>query len=203
MTGFLLIRHTAHDLIATTIAGRMPGVHLNQGGVEHAERLAEQLSTLPITSVFSGPLERARETAAPLARRLNLPLGIAAELDEVETGQWTGKTFEELGPRLDWQNWNAFRSQHRAPGGESMLEVQSRAVGKLRRMSDAGGLIAIFSHGDVIRAVAAYFLGVPLDLFLRIAIDPGSITFLQIYDSSVLVKCVNAAATDAIQRWLG
>src|SRR5437763_13574677 len=103
MSRFLFIRHTSHDLIGTTIAGRMPGVHLNQSGVTEAEQLAEELASLPIQQIFSGPLERARETAEPLSRRRSVPVQIAPEFDEVNTGDWTGKRFDDLAPRTDWQ----------------------------------------------------------------------------------------------------
>src|SRR4051794_25830115 len=96
MTGFLFIRHASHDLITSRIAGRMPEVHLNAAGREAAEQLANELSSLPIKQIFSSPLERARETAEPLCRKLDRPLQIAPEFDEVDTGEWTGKTFDEL-----------------------------------------------------------------------------------------------------------
>src|SRR3954467_13766935 len=126
MTGFLLIRHTSHDLISTTIAGRMPGVHLNKAGQTEAQQLASDLVSLPIKRIVSGPLERVRETAEPLAEKLQLPMHIAPEFDEVETGEWTGLTFAQLAPRTDWQNWNRLRSCYRPPGGEFMLDVQAR-----------------------------------------------------------------------------
>jgi len=203
MTGFLFIRHTAHDLIPTTISGRMPGVHLNQTGRAAAEGLAEELASLPIRRILSGPLERARETAEPLSRKLGIDVQTAAEFDELATGEWTGLTFQQLGSRDDWKQWNTFRSAAHSPGGELMLEVQLRVVRKLLELRKDDGLTAIFSHGDVIRATVAYYLGVPLDLFLRIAIDPGSVTFLQIDDRSVLVRCVNASGADAARRVLG
>jgi broad specificity phosphatase PhoE len=202
MTGFLFVRHTSHDLITSKIAGRMPGVHLNARGLAAAERLAEDLSCLPIRQIYCGPLERARQTAEPLSRKLNLPLHVAAAFDEIETGEWTGKTFEELKSDPEWQKWNAFRSSSRAPGGEVMLDVQSRVLNKLSQLSAGAdqGLTAIFSHGDVIRATVAYFLAVPLDLFLRIAIDPGSLTWIELYQDSALIKLVNGTGADAIQR---
>src|SRR5947209_8167437 len=109
----------------------MPDIHLNGAGHQAADVLADQLAVLPITRVFSGPLERARETAEPLSRRLGIPLQVALEFDEVETGEWTGKTFAELAPMPDWKNWNAFRSNHAPPGGEFMAAVQLRAIQKL------------------------------------------------------------------------
>ncbi|MFL6516052.1 MAG: histidine phosphatase family protein [Chthoniobacterales bacterium] len=201
MTSFLLVRHGTHDLINTTITGRMAGVHLNETGRAEAECLAEQLSSLPIRQIYCGPLERARETAEPLGGRLKVPVQIEAKFNEVEVGEWTGHTFQELAPRQDWQNWNQFRSNAAAPGGERMLEVQLRALGALATMhTQQQGLTAIFTHGDVIRSIIAYYLGIPLDLFLRISIDPVSVTFLQLYDASVSVRCVNATGAAAALR---
>src|SRR5215210_1380847 len=108
MTGFILVRHAAHDLISTTITGRMPGVHLSETGRAAAERLAEQLGALPVDHILSSPLDRARETAEPLSRRLGLPVQIAPDFNEIDTGEWTGLTFNELAPRSDWQHWNSF-----------------------------------------------------------------------------------------------
>src|SRR5437870_482929 len=108
MTGFLLIRHTSHDLIDRAVAGRMDGVHLNDAGRQQAERLAQDLATVPIGRIFSGPLERVRETADPLGKALHLPVEIALEFDEINTGDWTGKTFDELSAQQDWKRWNLF-----------------------------------------------------------------------------------------------
>jgi broad specificity phosphatase PhoE len=206
MTSFLLARHTAHDFLTKgAIAGRQPGVHLNALGKKQAEQLAESLSILPIDAIYSGPLERARETAEPLARKLGQPLRIAAEFDEIDTGDWTNRTLAELDRLPEWRRWNSFRSSTTPPNGEPMLEVQRRAVGKISLLRDRHRFVAIFSHGDVIRAVVAHFIGLHIDLFARLEIDPGSLSLIELSENWVRVRCVNAmpdgaAAINAILR---
>lgn len=193
MTTFHLIRHAAHGLLGWRIAGRMPGVHLSEAGQTQAERLAEWLARQPMGAVYSGPLERARETAMPLCRRLGLPLQIAPSLDELDYGEWTGRTFEELAGLPTWQQFNSFRSGTRIPGGELMPEVQTRAVTEMERLREIhpDAHVALVSHGDVIKAAAAYFLGVPLDLFQRLVIDPASVTVIAVDDYGPRVLRVN------------
>jgi broad specificity phosphatase PhoE len=195
MTRFLLVRHTAHDFLAKgMIAGRQPGVHLNAAGKEEAEELAERLSILPVDAIFSSPLERAWETAAPLARKLALQVQIAEEFNEIDVGNWTNRAFRELERDEHWQRWNNFRSSTATPTGELMLDVQARAVGKISQLKEQHRFVAIFSHGDPIRAVLAHFLGLHLDLFLRLSIDPGSLTLVELGDQFVRVRMINAPA---------
>jgi probable phosphoglycerate mutase len=195
MTRFLLVRHTAHDfLVEGMIAGRQPGVHLNAAGKKQAEALAEHLSILPIDAIHSSPLERARETAAPLARKVGLQVQIADEFNEIEVGNWTNRAFRELDSEEHWQRWNRFRSSTATPSGELMLDAQTRAVRKISELKEKYRFVAIFSHGDPIRAVVAHFLGLHLDLFLRLSIDPGSLSLIDLGDHSVRVRMVNAPA---------
>ncbi len=135
MTNFLFIRHATHDLLQERILGRTPGIHLNESGKRQAERLADRISVFDIDAVYSSPLERARESASPLAHRLNLPLVVADEFNELNMGDWTNRTFCELNALEEWQRWNTFRSKTTPPEGESMLEVQQRV---LRKLADLG-----------------------------------------------------------------
>src|SRR5437868_12675394 len=106
MTQFLFVRHAAHDLLERgVIAGRQPGVHLNALGKKQAEQIAERLSTLPIDAIYCSPLERACETAAPLATMLNLPVQIAEEFNEIDFGAWTNCAFGDLDIVPLWQQW--------------------------------------------------------------------------------------------------
>jgi broad specificity phosphatase PhoE len=193
MTRFLLVRHTAHDFLTNgMIAGRQPGVHLNQLGREQARRLADSLALLPIDAIYCGPLERVRETAEPLAQKIRQPLHIAPEFDEVNAGDWTNRSFADLDQLPEWQRWNNFRGSTLPPNGELMLEVQRRAVAKILSLRDQHGFIAIFSHGDVIRGVVAHFLGLHVDLFARLEIDTGSLSLIELSRASVRLRCVNA-----------
>jgi probable phosphomutase (TIGR03848 family) len=192
MTVFL-IRHGQTDWIAKGVAGRLPDVHLNEEGRLQAERLAARLKTLPVTAIYSSPLERTRETAAPLAEALGLEVHPCEEAIELDFGDWQGARIPELDADPRWRAFNALRSMTRAPRGELMPEVQTRIVAAIGRIRDAhpDGVVALFSHGDVIRSAVAYFAGVPLDLFQRIEIRPASITSLRFTDWGVLVMGVN------------
>jgi broad specificity phosphatase PhoE len=147
-------------------------------------------------------LERACETAGPLAKRFNLEPQISEAFNEVEMGEWTSKTLAELDGLPKWRSWNAFRSSTRAPGGESILEVQAKVVRKVYELRERYRCLAIFSYGDVIRAALVHFLGLHLDLLSRIEIDPGSVSFVQLYDTGVVVRAlnVNAIGTEALPQ---
>jgi len=193
MTRFLFVRHGMHDLIERgVIAGRQPGVHLNPRGRNQAEQIAAAFSLLPIDCICCSPLERACETASPLAAKLGLPLQIAEEFNEIDFGAWTNCAFAELDNIPQWQQWNSFRSGSAAPGGESMLAVQARAVRKVFELRTRHSFVTIFTHGDIIRALLAHFLGVHLDLFLRIEIDPASASLIELHETAVRVRLVNA-----------
>lgn len=195
MANFLFIRHGAHDYLGRAIAGSRPGVHLNERGREQAEHLVEKLSLLHIDAIYSGPLERVRETAEPLCRARNLPLQIADAFTEIGLGDWVDRTFTDLAAEQLWGHYNSFRSSTTAPEGELMLEVQARVVRKLTELRRQHELAVIVTHGDVIRTAFAHFLGVHLDLFQRIEIDPASLSLLQLGDNFACVRLLNAPST--------
>jgi probable phosphoglycerate mutase len=184
MTTFLLIRHAAPELVADTLAGRLPGIHLSTQGQRQAVRLAERLATLPIEAIYCSPLERALQTAQPLAEYLHLDVLCCDAFADIEYGEWSGKHFDDLNADPRWRQWNEFRSSSPLPGGGLMLEVQVRAILALEeiRRQHADQVVAVVSHCDVIRAVIAHYLGTPLDLFQRIEISPASLSVLAIYD---------------------
>jgi len=192
MTTFLLIRHAEHDLLGRVLAGRKPGVHLNPAGKVQAERLARRLATLKIDALYSSPLERAGDTAWPLATSTGLELQIAEEFDEIDFGEWTGKSFDALNADPQWRQFNTKRSISCAPGGEWMLEVQARLVRKLRELHENfSATIAIVSHGDVIKALVAHYAGIPLDLFHRVEISPASLSIVTLDGSEPRILLVN------------
>ncbi len=193
MTTFLLIRHAAPDLVADTLAGRLPGIHLSTQGEKQARHLAERLAALPICAVYSSPLERALQTAQPLAASLHLDVHCCEALADIDFGEWSGKRFEDLSTDPRWRHWNEFRSGSPLPNGGLMLEVQVRAILALEeiRRQHTDQVVALVSHGDVIKAAVAYYLGTPLDLFQRIEISPASISVLAIYDWGARVIRLN------------
>jgi probable phosphoglycerate mutase len=151
------------------------------------------LENLAIRAVYSSPLERAIETAGPFARRKGLSVQVAPGLNEIDFGDWTGRTLAELEQLPGWRAFNTFRSGTRIPGGEMAAEVLTRASREIERLRAAHpsptDIVALVSHGDVIRAVVAHALGSPPDLFQRIELSPASVSVLLVdtYGSRVLL----------------
>jgi probable phosphomutase (TIGR03848 family) len=172
----LLIRHGHCDPVGKCIAGRSPGVHLDAAGRREARVLTEALVRLRVVAVYSSPLERARETASPLAERLGLTVAVSPGLEELNYGDWTGRSLESLAEDAHWQRFNRERAGTRIPGGETMGEVVARASHAVDQMRarHAEGVVAAVTHGDVIRALLASWAGMPLDHMLRLEIAPGS-----------------------------
>ncbi|HEX2479308.1 MAG TPA: histidine phosphatase family protein [Geminicoccaceae bacterium] len=191
MTTFALIRHASHGLVGHTIVGRMPGVPLSLKGRDEAAALARQLEGSPIQALYSSPLERARATAAHIADGLCLEVQIAEELNEIDYGQWTNRALAELRDIPEWRRFNRFRSGSPIPDGESMIEVQDRMLRLIEHLcaTHPEQMVALVSHGDVIKATLAYYLGVPLDLFQRIEISPASLSIVRVerYGPEVLL----------------
>ena len=193
MSDFYLIRHGSNDYLGRALAGRLPAVHLNEQGKQEAENLAATLATQGIQRIISSPLERALETANPLANHLGLNIEVSREILEIDFGDWTGQTMRELESSPAWSHFNSYRSGSRIPNGETMLEAQSRMVAFIEalRCSAKNETIALFSHGDPIKSVFAYYLGVPLDLFTRIEISPGSYSILRLEDWAPQILAIN------------
>ena len=198
MPDFYLIRHGNNDLIGKSLAGRLPKVHLNEQGKIEAGRLGAFLATQGIHRIISSPLERALETAEPLSRRLGIKVEVAPEIIEIDFGDWTGRTMEELEASESWAHFNRNRSGTRIPHGETMLEAQSRMVYFVDslRQSAPRHTTALFSHGDPIKSVLAYYLGIPLDLFTRIEISPGSYSILRLETAGPQILAVNRLPPD-------
>lgn len=194
LTKFFLIRHGLTDAVAgRQIAGRAPGARLNEKGRAQAESLAERLSVVPLRAVYSSPLERALETAVPIARRLDLEVQVEDAFNELEFGEWTGRTFEELEASARWRAFNSFRGGTRIPGGELMVEAQARAVAGVERLRErhAGESVAVVSHADLIRAVVAHYAGIHLDLLLRIEVGPASFSVVEVGDFGPRIISLN------------
>jgi probable phosphoglycerate mutase len=189
----LLIRHAHHDYIGRAIAGWLPGVSLSRQGRIEAAALADRLADARIVAIYSSPLERALETASPLAERLGLRIEIRPALGEVRFGDWTGRTMAELDADPAWQRFNNYRSGTRAPNGEWMLEAQARMTGELERIrrDHPNNAVAVVSHGDVIRAAVMHYAGIPLDLFQRIEIHPASVSVIELDENGPRILKLN------------
>ena len=199
-TIFILIRHGSHDRLGSVLCGRMAGVTLSAQGRAEADTLADRLSGQRLAAVLSSPLERAIETATPIAERQSLPLTIDPTLNELDLGAWSGKRFEELHGDPAWDLWNRARSHGRpTPGdtpGESMAEAQTRIAALLVRLRRAnpGGTLALVSHGDIIKAALAHAMGLPLDFYGRFEISPASRSVLIAGDWGLKVHSINEGA---------
>lgn len=196
LTTFLLIRHAVHELGSETIAGRRSGVKLSPHGRAQADELVQRLDGVRIDALYASPMQRTQETAGPLAARLGVSTRTCADLHEIDYGDWTGQRLDALRGGQQWQQWNSFRSGHRTPNGESMLDVQTRVVACLLRLREEhrGQCVALVSHGDVIKAAVAYCLGAPLDLFQRMEISPASVSVVAFGDLGPWVMCTNSVA---------
>ena len=193
MTKISLIRHGVHDVIDAILVGRTAGVRLNRRGRDQAARIAEALSGEHIDGVQSSPQLRAQETAEPLARRLGLSVEISAAIDELNMGAWTGRSFASLTDDPLWSFWNTTRSATRPPDGESMLELQTRAVDHLHKIagSTPNGHIALYSHAEVIRAVVMHALKLPLDDFNRVEVAPATINTVAVGRNGIAIIGLN------------
>ena len=193
MSAFLLIRHASHDFPAGSLPGRLPGVGISAKGRAQADALASQLGKLPLDAVYSSPRERARQTAAPLAAKLGFDVLVDDLFDEIDYGEWTGKSFKDLDALTHWKQFNSFRSGTQIPGGEMFLDVQRRMVAGIQKLRQdyPDGTVAIFSHGDPIRTAIAFFAGMPLDHILRLQVGRGSVNAISVTETGARLLCVN------------
>ncbi len=191
MTLLLLIRHGENDARKTRLVGRLPGIHLNQQGREQAEELARLLADAPIQAVFSSPLERAVETAEPLAQALNLPVEVDPDLIEIDYGEWQGRTFKQIRRSKFWRQVGQNPAEVRFPGGETFHEAQQRAVAALERIANGRDMAAIVTHADVILLALAHYLNMPLKDFHRLEIRPASISVIELKDGRSRILHVN------------
>jgi probable phosphomutase (TIGR03848 family) len=177
-----LVRHASHALLGRTLAGRAPGLSLDATGRAQAEALGERFATAGLAALYTSPLERARETAEPIARCAGLVPLVRPRLGEIDFGEWTGRSFTELARDPRWDFFNQQRARARAPGGESMVEVQARIAAELDELADrhADAHFAVVSHGDVLRAAIVHVLGASLDSLLRFELAPASVSVVEL-----------------------
>jgi probable phosphoglycerate mutase len=190
----LLIRHGLTDAVGRYLAGRAPGVGLNAIGRAQAERLVRRLQPSRIDAICSSPLERAWQTAQPLARARKLEVDILPELQELDYGEWQGKDVATLDAEDPyWLEYNRLRSLHRIPGGEMLAEAQARMLAAVhalwRRYPQA--TVALVGHADPLKALLAALLGMPLDTVQRLQLDPASVSALELHDTGPRVLRIN------------
>ena len=185
----LLARHCAHDELGRVLSGRSD-VGLNAVGRHQAEQLASRVASVRLTKLYSSPRRRARETAEIVARRLDLDVSLADELDEIDFGRWAGQSFSTLEQDPAWRRWNNFRGSAATPGGETIESVTTRVWRHLEACEEYGKILCI-SHCDVVRGVVARVLGLTADHLLTFDVDPASVSTIHISNGRARVIAVN------------
>jgi probable phosphomutase (TIGR03848 family) len=174
----LLVRHGSTDLTAKQLVGRTRGVHLNAAGRKQADDLVQRLEGVPIEAVYSSPLERAVETATPLAKRRGLDVLTDENFNEVDYGEWAGQEYKVLRRTELWRRVQQRPADARFPGGEAVREAQGRMIAGIEALALArpGQTVAVVSHADMIKAAIAHLLGLHLDMFQRLQVAPASVS---------------------------
>ena len=194
-TLILLVRHGQTPTTGKILPGRAAGLHLADAGVQQAHRVAERIAELPrIDAIYASPLERARETAAPIAKALKQRVKIDKGLLECDFGDWTGAELGKLMKKPEWSTVQRAPSTFRFPNGESFTEMQTRMVTALDRIRAAhpGGTVVCVSHADPIKAAVAHAMGTHLDLFQRIVIGTCSVSAVAYSSHGPIVLTVNS-----------
>ncbi len=196
-TTVLLIRHAENEWVeGHKLAGRTPGVHLNDYGRQQARALGKRLADSKLNAVYASPLERTIETAQAIAQHQQLNIKTRPGLLEVDYGDWTGQAIKELYKQKSWPVIQFYPTGAGFPGGETMYEMQSRMVQEVNRLAakHRGQTIALVGHADLIKAAVAHYLGVHFDLFQRLMISTASITAISFTHMGPRVLMVNDAS---------
>ena len=195
LTTLLLVRHGNTSTTGKLLPGRAPGLHLAESGMRQAERAGERIAELKrVDAIYTSPLERARETAAPIAKATGLKPRVARGLLECDFGDWTGAELKKLMKLPEWRTVQRAPSTFRFPNGESFIEMQVRIVTTLDRVRarHQGGTVVCVSHADPIKAAMAFALGTHLDLFQRIIISTCSISAIGFAGDGPMALTVNS-----------
>jgi probable phosphoglycerate mutase len=191
----LLVRHGQTPTTGKLLPGRAPGLHLAEAGQQQAARAAERISALAkVDAIYASPLERARETAAPIAAARGMKVQIDKGLLECDFGDWTGAELKNLMKLPEWNTVQRAPSTFRFPNGESFTEMQTRMVSAIDRLraKHLGGTIVLVSHADPIKAAVAHAMGTHIDLFQRIVIGTCSISAVAYGMGAPIVLTVNS-----------
>src|SRR4051812_45460096 len=190
-----LVRHCAHGDVGHVLSGRCAGAALTSEGRADAAWLAGRFLDERIAAIHSSPRLRARETGETIGIGLGLPVEIVDALDEIDFGDWTGRSFAELEADPRWARWNAERAVAAIPNGETMVEAATRSVRHIESLARSTwcGAVLCVSHCDIIRGIVAHYLGLGLDRLLAFDIDPGSVSTLLVDDSGGRVLTLNGS----------
>ncbi|MFN2561053.1 MAG: histidine phosphatase family protein [Jatrophihabitans sp.] len=201
MSTLLLVRHGLTKMTGPALAGRTPGVHLDERGEKQAAAVAERIAVLPLAAIVTSPLERCVETAEAIqaAQRAEPDWQVDERLIECGYGDWTGKAIKDLAKDPLWKVVQSQPSAVRFPGGEGLAEMASRAVAAVRDWDARLGQDAVWvacTHGDIIKAVVADALGLHLDQYQRIVPDPCSVSVIRYTPTRPYVIRVNDVGGD-------
>ncbi len=194
MTTFFMVRHAVTEHTGKRLSGWMEGISLTDVGREQAEAVGARLAEVPFEAIYSSPIERTNETARAIASHHDIRIQTRRALGEVEYGDWTNRSLRSLMRTKLWGTVQRFPSRARFPDGESLREVQVRALGEIERIADEHpkGNVCCVSHGDVIKLVLAHYMGVHIDLFQRIVVAPASISVFSLAERGPAILSLNA-----------
>jgi len=202
----LLVRHGENDYVKTgKMAGRLPGVRLNERGQKQAQALSEALKDVPIKAIYSSPLDRAMETATPIASARKLQIIQEPDVMDADIGEWQGRSWKVLRLTKVWKIVQNSPSRFRFPEGESFPEMQTRIANALERIvkkhNKPQDIIVVVFHADPIKLAVSHFLGLPLDNFQRLSCDTGSLTVLHVNEMGAnLIKLNQRPPFDFFQK---
>jgi probable phosphoglycerate mutase len=195
----LLVRHGQTPTTGASLPGRAPGLHLADAGRAQAEAAARRIAALAgVSAVYASPLERARETAAPIARARGMRVRLERGLLECDFGTWTGRPLKELFKLPEWSTVQRYPSGFCFPDGESFTAMQQRVTAAIARLvgRHPGETIVAVSHADPIKAAIAHAMGTHLDLFQRIVVSPCSVSAIAYGAGGPVVLTVNSIGDD-------
>lgn len=195
MTFVLLIRHAENDFSGKKrLAGRLADVHLTPSGREQAQSIAKTLADVPMKAIYSSPLERALETAQPIAEQNDLAVIPHDGLIEIDYGDWQGRTMKELYRTKLWKVVQCNPAWMRFPNGETILEAQNRISHTIRDIAakfESKDWVVCVSHADPIKLAVAHFLSMPIEAYQRLAIGLASITVLYLDEQGARLLAFN------------
>jgi len=201
----LLIRHGENEYVKTgKMAGQLPDVHLNERGREQAAELAKALEHVPLKAIYASPLERAVETAEPIAEGRKLEIQLRPQLMDSDIGKWHGRTLKQVRRIKKWKIVQQAPSRFTFPEGESFLETQTRIASCLDEIAASHkpmDIVAVVFHADPIKLAVAHYLGMPLDHFQRLACDTASVTVLYVSETGAhLIKLNQRPPFDLLMK---
>jgi probable phosphoglycerate mutase len=198
-----LIRHAVTAETGKRLSSADPGIRLSSAGESMVAQLVEHLAAVEMAAVYSSPVERCRQTVTPLATQRGLRTRIVKDLVEADYGTWLGRPLRSVFKLKAWDRLMSSPARFRFPEGETLSEVQWRAVAAVERLAEQhrGQSIAVGSHADVIRVILANYLGMPLDLIHRINVQPASVSIVDLAElGEVHVPVVNYVADPGTWR---